>query len=297
MDMSTLFGVEGIVAVITGGGTGLGFIMAKALANAGAAKVYILGRRSNVLETAASSHPSLKPIVCDVGSKKSLQNAVDIITAETGYVNLVVANSGTFGPSESFDRSLSIQALRKNLFDAVSEEDFTRTYHVNATGVYFTMMAFLELLDAGNKNALQGGFGKPMREGSQFPHVQSQIIVTSSPAGYSRERTAPPAYVSSKAAVTQLAQLAATNFTPYQIRVNTLLPGYFVSEMSAHVLAPRDPEREGVDHPNFLPARRWGTEDDMSAATLYLASKAGAYCNGALLMFDGGRLSVIPSTH
>ncbi|KAI0490444.1 short chain dehydrogenase [Xylaria cf. heliscus] len=296
MDLSALFRVDGMVAVITGGGTGIGFVMAKTLAGAGA-KVYILGRRANVLEAAASSHPSIAPIVCDVGSKASLQSAVDRVTKESGYVNLVVANSGILGPYTSYDRSLSIQELRKSLFDDVAMDDFTATMHINTTGASFTISAFLELLDAGNKNALKGGFGKPAREGSIVPFIQSHVIVTSSNGAYVRDSASPLAYVASKAAVTQLAQQAATNLAAYQIRVNTLTPGYFMSEMAGFVITSRDPETEGLDHPSFMPARRFGTEDELAGTILYLASKAGAYCNGTIFNFDGGRLSVIPSTY
>ncbi|KAH8159700.1 hypothetical protein CIB48_g8541 [Xylaria polymorpha] len=296
MDMSALFRVDGMVAVITGGGTGIGLVMAKALVGAGA-KVYILGRRASVLEAAAASHPSIIPIVCDVCSKESLQSAVDRVTHEVGYVNLVVANSGILGPYKHYDSSLSIQELRKSLFEGVSMQEFTETMNVNTTGAYFTILAFLELLDAGNKNALKGGFGKPLREGSKVPLIQSQAIVTSSIGAYSRERATPPAYSASKSAVAHIAQHAATNLAPYQIRVNTLAPGFFMSEMAEFIVTARDPETDGLDHPDFMPARRWGTEDEISGSILYLASKAGAYCNGMIFNFDGGRLSVIPSTY
>ncbi|KAF7548503.1 hypothetical protein G7Z17_g7009 [Cylindrodendrum hubeiense] len=159
MDSSTLFRVDGIVAVISGGGTGLGLMMARALAGAGAKKVYILGRRQATLEAAATAHSSISPVACDVTSKESLQVAVDTITKDVGYVNLVIANSGVIGPLKSFNPEMTIQELRRNLFDEVTVESFTEVLHVNVTGAYFTMLAFLELLDAGNNNALDGGNG------------------------------------------------------------------------------------------------------------------------------------------
>ncbi|KAI1429630.1 short chain dehydrogenase [Xylaria sp. FL1777] len=296
MDVSTLFRVDGLVAVITGGGTGIGFVMAKALASSGA-KVYILGRRANILETAASSHPNIVPLVCDVTSKKSLQSAVDTITRDVGHVNLLVANSAIFGPPTVFDSNLSIREVRSRLFDEVEMDTFTEALHVNTTGAYFTMVAFLELLDAGNKSAVGGGFGSPIKQGSAVPRVQSQIIVTASLASYVRHHSSPPAYIASKAAVTQLAQHAATNLAPYQIRVNTLAPGFFDSEMADPFISVRDPETEGLDDPNFMPARRFGTQEEVAGTILYLASKAGAYCNGSIFAFDGGRLAVVPSTY
>ena len=73
-------------------------MMAKALAVNGAKKVYILGRRADALEKAASEHPAVVPLQCDITSKESLQNAVDRITTEVGYINVVIANSGVLGP-------------------------------------------------------------------------------------------------------------------------------------------------------------------------------------------------------
>lgn len=200
-------------------------MIAKALAGAGTDKVYILGRRKDVLEKAAAEHESITPIECDVASKKSLQSAVDIITKERGYINLLVANSGIFGPSNGFNFDLDIHDLRKSLFEETSMEDFTQAFHVNVTGTYFTMLAFLELLDAGNKKAVKGGFGAPLKEGSDVPSIQSQVIINSSLSAYSRHRQCAPAYSGSKSAITHLAKHACTNLAKYEIRVNVLAPG------------------------------------------------------------------------
>lgn len=200
-------------------------MMAQTFAGAGAKRVYILGRRIANLENVASQHPSITPLICDVTSKPSLQDAVDTITKEIGYVNLVIANSGALGPMNSYNTKIAIQDLRRNLFDEVSMESFTDSLHLNLTGAYFTMLAFLELLDAGNKHAIEGGFGAPLKAGSQVPSIQSQVIFIGSIGSFSRYSFTPPAYMGSKAAIIQLAKQAATNLTPYQIRVNTLAPG------------------------------------------------------------------------
>lgn len=225
MDTSKLFRVDGMVAVITGGGSGIGLMMALALAGAGAKKVYILGRREDVLKSAAAQHPSLRPLVCDVGSKESLQSAVDTVTKEIGYVNLVIANSGVSGPLSFYNSELSIQELRKSMYEDVSMVEFTDTFRVNATGAYFTLLAFLELLDAGNQNAARGGFGAPLEENSDVLSIQSQVIFTSSAAGVSRLDPLAPAYMASKAAIDHLAKGASTNLSQHGIRVNVLAPG------------------------------------------------------------------------
>ncbi|KAK7753567.1 hypothetical protein SLS62_004425 [Diatrype stigma] len=207
---------------------GIGLMMTKALAGAGAKKVYILGRRKEVLDKAAAAHPSIVPIECDVCVKRSLQAAVDFVAKDAGHVNLVIANSGVIGPETRYSADMSVAELRGMLFDGVSVEDFTETLNVNVTGAYFTLLAFLELLDAGNQQALKGGagaFGAPGREGSDVPSVQSQAIFTSSISAYSRFWTSTPAYGSSKAAVAHLAKHASTNLAKYGIRVNALAPG------------------------------------------------------------------------
>lgn len=246
MDTSRLFRVDGMVAVVTGGGTGIGLVMARALAGAGADKVYILGRRRERLEAAAAATPGLVPVECDVTSQTSLQRAVDTITRDAGRVNLLVANSGVTGPTtQRFAPGLSIAELRQRLFADVAIADFTAAFEVNVAGAYFTMLAFLELLDAGNRHALAppakdgddentavpplSPFGAPdvpaAGAGAPVPAVQSQVIFTSSIAAYSRMSASTPAYAGSKAAIAHLAKHASTNLAPYGIRVNALAPG------------------------------------------------------------------------
>lgn len=269
--------------------------MARALAANGASKIYLLGRRPEPLASAAAENPGvLIPLPCDVTSTTSLQSAVDRITSEVGFINLLVANSGILGPTTGWDPSLSVSEVRSKLFTQESFAGMTDTLNVNVTGAFFTIVAFLELLDAGNKHAVtKGGFGKPLREGSDVPSVQSQVIVTSSIAAYSRTTMTKPAYGASKAAILHLTKQASTNLARYGIRANTLAPGLFPSEMASSLIGDRDPGKESYDDPKFLPSRRFGGDEEMGGTVLYLASRPGAYCNGMVLMVDGGRLSVM----
>ena len=201
-------------------------MMAKALAVNGAAKVYILGRRLDRLQAAAAETSKFIPIECDVASKTSLQSAVDRITAESGYINLLVANSGT-ASAVRWDPNASVEDLRRTLFEDHSMEEFTDVYNVNATGAFFTIIAFLELLDAGNKRALAGGFGSPAGTGiaDSVQAIQSQAIVTGSISAFSRFQVASPSYLGSKAAITQLVKQASSMLAKHGIRVNALAPG------------------------------------------------------------------------
>ncbi|KAI1491012.1 short chain dehydrogenase [Biscogniauxia mediterranea] len=298
MDSKGLFRVDGMVAVVTGGGTGIGLTITKALVGAGASKVYILGRRRDVLEAAASSNPAaIVPVVCDVGSKASLQAAADAVAQDTGYVNLVVANSGLGGVMARWHPSSSVAEVRRRLFDGVAMEDFTQTFHVNVTGAYFTMLAFLELLDAGNRNALKGGFGAPLAPGGDVPSIQSQVLFTSSISAYSRMWMSNPSYSGSKAAIAHLTKHASTNMVRYGIRANALAPGIFPSELATALMGDRDPGKETPDDDQYIPARRFGGDEEMAGTILYVASRAGAFCNGLILVTDGGKLSTMPSDY
>lgn len=217
-------------------------MMAEALAINGAAKVFLLGRRAEVIQDAAAKYPEVMvPVQCDVTSKESLQSAVDEVAKTTPHINLLVANSGGAGEKISYQPGMSLSELRAHLMSA-SMEAFTETLHLNTTGAFFTMVAFLELLDAGNKHAVSAGsagsgsgasdggqgpvvFGAPIRPESKAPSIQSQVIFTTSLAAHSRGWWTTPHYGSSKAALSFLMKQASTNLARYGIRANALAPG------------------------------------------------------------------------
>ncbi|KAK5150594.1 hypothetical protein LTR04_006784 [Oleoguttula sp. CCFEE 6159] len=288
IDAATLFRVDGLVAVITGGATGIGLMMAKALEANGASKVYVVGRRKGKLEEAANQakHGNIIPIQGDVSSKESLEQIADQVRSEVGYINLLVANSGISGPQiSSVPKDASLSDFKKHAWSTPMEE-FTNTYAVNSTGVWYTVLAFLELLDAGNK---KGNMGE----------VKSQVIATSSIGGYNRMSAAGIAYNTSKAATTHMIKQLATLMVPHSIRFNALAPGLFPSELAAPLLelANGDMTKEGAFEKSFIPAGRTGSEEDMAGTILYLASRAGAYLNGTIVVIDGGRLSLLPATY
>ncbi|KAK4494872.1 hypothetical protein PRZ48_014228 [Zasmidium cellare] len=277
LDNNALFQVSGLVAVVTGGGSGLGRMMARALASNGAAKVYVIGRRLNKLEETAEGFSNITPIQGDATDKDSLKAAAERVKAESGYVNLVIANSGVSGPGVELPQNPSLAQIQDH-FWSYNPQDLNNVWAVNNTGAFFTMVAFLELLDAGNKS-------------QKTPGVQSQVIIIASIAGYSRSLATTVAYVPSKAASIQQVKLFSTFFAKHGIRVNGIAPGIYPSEMT-----------EGItDRPGFnvgtIPAGRLGTEEDLRGTVLYLASRAGAYTNGAVLITDGGRLSQLPASY
>lgn len=298
LNVNNLFGVQGIVAVITGGGSGLGLYVAKALDANGAKAVYIIGRRSAPLEKAASEalNKSIIPLQGDVTSKDSLASMAEKVASEQGYINVLFANSGIIGvpagrllnARSGVGPKVSVQEFKRAMWEP-SMEDFTQAFHVNVTGVFYTSVAFLELLDAGNKagNITQ----------------KSNIIVTSSIAGFARALSAGFAYGASKAGTTHLVKMLATYFGDWKIRVNAVAPGMFVSEMTDTLAVFKQMRAEGKDpgveggFPRALcPAERCGTEEDMAGVALFMMSRAGGYLNGNVIVPDGGRLGEMPAT-
>ncbi|GAW21913.1 hypothetical protein ANO14919_114400 [Xylariales sp. No.14919] len=177
LSAANLFNVKGLVAVVTGGGTGIGLMITKALASNGAAKVYILGRRLNVLREAASNigNPNIVPVICDVTSVEALKTAVSQIEQDAGYVNLLVCNSGIGGPfgNQPKPETTLDEFVSANM--AAPIEDYTKTFAVNASAVWYTTMSFLKLLDAGNSRA--------------NVEQKSQVVAVSSIGGFNKTNT------------------------------------------------------------------------------------------------------------
>ncbi|XXG95623.1 hypothetical protein Hte_001891 [Hypoxylon texense] len=271
-----LFNVKGLVAVVTGGGTGIGLMITKALVANGVSKVYILGRRLQVLQeaTAQLGSNNVVPVTCDVTSKESLQSAASKVQQEAGFVNLLVCNSGIGGPDGNRpkpDTSLD-EFVEGNL--SVPFEDYSDTFAVNTGSVWYTALSFLKLLDAGNK---QGNVEQ-----------QSQIVAVSAVGSFSK--IGKFAYGQSKAACNHLMKQLSVLLPQWNIRANLICPGLYPSEMSASII------EKGSIGKDIVPLGRAGDEQDMAGAILYLASRAGAYCNGTVIITDGGRLTTVPST-
>jgi len=299
IEAGNLFNVKGLVAVVTGGGSGLGRTMARALAVNGAAKVYIIGRREEALKATASSVPggSIIPIVGDVTSKASLQQCVDKVKAEVDAVDVLVANSGISGPSvptlDANQQPVGIEELAQNMW-APEPEEVNSTYAVNLTGIHFTVAAFLPLLNEANKKRPQ-----PPTADNFTP--RPQIITTGSIGGYNRRPLGNLSYGPSKAGVIHLTKQLATALIPYDIRANVIAPGLYLSEMTQAMYEKQGKIQshnvEGTFPKDVVPATRTGDEQDMAGVILWLCSRAGAYINGCVVVTDGGRLSVVPSSY
>ncbi|KAF3384251.1 Rhamnolipids biosynthesis 3-oxoacyl-[acyl-carrier-protein] reductase [Penicillium rolfsii] len=301
LQASNLFSVQGRVVVITGGGSGLGRIVARALAINGVSKIFVLGRREDALRETAAQAPDgvIIPVKCDISSKESLVSAYETVAAQTTHVDILFANSGILGPlmrsppPKADGTPPSLSELRDELFN-IPMEEFTNVLNVNVTGSYYTVLAFLPLLEAANKK-------RPAPQVGVLTAPTAQVIITSSIAGFNRKVPFSYAYNTSKAAATHLVKMLSTNLAAYDIRVNGLAPGLYDSEMANEVFVQMGAQGGGISEGSFsrdmIPLTRAGSEEDFAGLVIWLASNSGGYVNGTMLLTDGGRISVVPNTY
>ena len=162
------------------------------------------------------------PVQCDVTDKQSLVAAAQRIKDEAGFVNVVIANSGITGPQlQDLPQDASVEQFQQFMWN-MDMQQFTDTYNLNVTAVFLTLVAFMLLLDAGNKAP---------ESPTTSTGIKSQFITTSSIAAFNRKATAGFAYGTSKAAVTHLMKQMSGYLGPFHIRANVICPGMYPSDM------------------------------------------------------------------
>ncbi|KAF8752777.1 Enoyl-(Acyl carrier protein) reductase [Rhizoctonia solani] len=260
--LDKIFNVSGLVVLVTGGGTGIGLMMAKGLASNGA-KVYIGGRRKDVVEKAAGEH----------GSK---------ISGELVPAGRVGATSGFLSDPNAPECS-DTDTLGKALFYNESFEGWSTAFSVNVSSVFFVSTAFLGLLENASK----------AREAETGDGVLQLSI--SQVFAYNASKAA--GIHLTKMLSTELA------LRSIPVRVNSIVPGAFPSEMTGSeasvsaqgsTLTVAQVERiaQGITQ---VPSARGGLEKDIVGIVLYLVSPASYYVNGQALAVDGGFLAVNPA--
>ncbi|KAF2722458.1 NAD(P)-binding protein [Polychaeton citri CBS 116435] len=285
-----LFDCSKFVAVVTGGATGIGLMITQALA-ANGAKVYIVGRRVEALENAAKTHcpkqsgqghGEIIPLgPCDVTSKDDLERIVTELGEKEKYINLLVCNAGVAGPKAEPEHE-DARDLKQKLWENESVEEWNGTYNTNVTSVYFTTVAFLPLLQAG------------ITPKGPLNRFASSVIVTSSMSGMMRHAQGHFSYNAAKAATVHLTKLMSAEFQRTWIRVNSIAPGYFPSEMTAK--SSDEKNKSGVpdetaQEKGHVPAMRLGRDEEMGMTALFLAKNE--YINGEIIAVDGGVLNVV----
>ncbi|VUC30171.1 unnamed protein product [Clonostachys rosea] len=278
LQIENLFSVKDKVVVITGGGSGLGKALAEGFSGNGA-KVYITGRRAEVLERTAQElneratlGGQVIPIPGDVGTKEGCANLIKQISGREQYIDVLINNAGLPGSISypAWDPN-DADAVEKGLWESLNDDNFTSTNSVNISGVYFTTVGFIPLLRK-----------------AQDPSV---IVVASLAAIMNQRAMGTLTYATSKAASLHLSKLLAGRLHPMKIRVNCILPGIFPSEMTT---TDKSSSQSTLNHFATAAAKRCtagraGNPEEIVGPCLMLSSKAGGYMNGGYLMVDGGR--------
>ncbi|BEJ12977.1 hypothetical protein CspHIS471_0301510 [Cutaneotrichosporon sp. HIS471] len=275
-----LFSVTGRTVVITGGGTGLGKAIANAYVTNGA-KVFISGRRTEVLDAAvqlikpqAGKGGDIVAVPGDVSTKAGCKKLYDDIAKLTDVVDVLVNCAGVMksyrNPTSDVD---NIDAVAKMLWEGCDDDDFNYTNQININGVYFTTVAFIPLL---MKSDLKS------------------VVVIASIAGHILQRAVGSvSYGASKAGTMHTANLLAGRLSPGKIRVNTICPGIFPSEMTGVSAAEGGHKYDIGKGAQMAAARsvvgRPGMPHEIVGPVMLLGSRAGSYMDGATLVIDGGR--------
>jgi gluconate 5-dehydrogenase len=251
--VSELFKLEGKVAIVTGGATGIGRQMAGALAEMGA-NVVVCARDVARCEQAAAELESTGVralgLACDVRSEADIASVVGRTHAEFGRIDVVVNNAGTVWvdwPEET------------------PTEGWQKVVDVNLTGPFFLSRAVGPIM-IGQKSG-------------RIINIASVAGLKGAPA----EILNAVSYHATKGGLIAFTRDLACKWARHGITVNAIAPGWFPTEMTGSLLSAH--QETLLDH---VPLRRLGGENDLKGAVVFLASDAGAYVTGHTLVVDGG---------
>ena len=246
-----LFGLHGKNALVTGASSGIGKQVALAYAQAGAA-LAIAARHREPLEALAADIAAeggtAVSITCDVTQPEQVATMVNRAADELGGIDIAVCNAGIIGFESLLD---------------MSPEEFQRIQNTNVNGVFLTAQA------AAKSMVSQRRAGTIITTASMSGH----IINTPQQVGH---------YCASKAAVIHLTKAMAVEFAPHSIRVNSVSPGYILTELVEPYA-----EYHALWEPK-IPLGRLGRPEELVGIYLYLASDASSYMTGSDIVIDGG---------
>jgi gluconate 5-dehydrogenase len=245
------FRLDGRLALITGSSGGIGFALARGLAQAGAT-VVLNGRDAGKLAQAhaelAGEGLAVHARAFDVTEREQVDAGIEAIEAELGAIEVLVNNAG-------IQRRAPFQDFAAADWDALMRTNLDSIFHVG---------------QAVARRMIPRGRGRIINICS----VQSEL---------GRPGIAP--YTASKGAVKMLTKGMAIDLGPHGINVNGLGPGYFKTELNAKLVADETFSAWLINH---TPSRRWGDVDDLAGAAVFLASDASRFVNGHILYVDGG---------
>ena len=253
--MHDLFKLKGQTALITGASSGLGAHFASVLAQAGA-DVVLAARRIdqiNALAEKISAQTQQKALAVqtDVKDAQSVAHAFDEAERALATPTIIVNNAGL---------------AHSNFAQLLSEEEWHDVIETNLSAVWRIAK------EAANRMIKASSAGAIINISSILAERPGPMLAS---------------YAASKAGVKQLTRTMAIELARHNIRVNALAPGYFRTAISGDFL---DSEA-GIKMTQRIPMRRTGALDELSGPLLLLASRAGAYMTGAMVIVDGGHLS------
>jgi NAD(P)-dependent dehydrogenase (short-subunit alcohol dehydrogenase family) len=259
MKAAQLFDVTGLVTVVTGGGSGIGYAMAEAMADNGARVILVDVDRARIEAAKARLSErggTVSGEVLDISDVPAVNALFDRIAAEHGRIDVAFANAGvTAGPG---------YGSPEGVIEKVSMDLWRSSMGVNLDGTFATLQAAARHM-------------KPRRRGS--------IVVTASIAGLKTSPLPGYAYHAAKAAVAHLVRLAAKEMGAHGVRVNGIAPGPFATNMAnGRMLDPVVAAKFAAT----VPLGRMAEPDEAKGLALLLASPASSYINGAVIPIDGG---------
>jgi NAD(P)-dependent dehydrogenase (short-subunit alcohol dehydrogenase family) len=276
---NSLFDLKGRVALVTGGGSGIGLMITQALAVNGA-KVYIVGRTADKLNTVVKTYNQdiegeIIALPGDVTKKDDVARLVKEIESREQCLCILVNNAGI--SSETVQpESGSASEMKHNLFDTskTTAKDWIDTYEADVVSVYFTTAAFLPLLQ---------------RSSERHPHWSGTAINITSISGLVKGAQHHFAYNAAKGAASHLTRMLAAEVASagHKVRINGLAPGVFPSEMTAS--ESDEFQKSHLDKEKYegkVPAGRPGRDIDMAQGILALV--CNQYIDGQTLVVDGG---------
>jgi len=242
--------LEGKVAVITGGSSGIGLATAKLFQEVGA-RVAISGRNQETLDAAVKElGPGIVAVRSDVSIFGDLDTLFEVVTKKLGRIDVLFANAGIarFAPISD-----------------VSEDTYDDTFNINVKGVFFTVQKAIPFLNDNASVILNTSFVN-----------QAGVPATS-------------VYAASKAAVRSMARSIASELATRGIRVNVVSPGPISTPIYGKLGLPKEAvDAFAANIVSQVPLRRFGKPEEVAQAALFLASSASSYVTGVELNVDGG---------
>lgn len=252
--MKNLFSVEGKVAVVTGGSSGIGAMMAKGLLEGGA-KVYITARKVDRLMKKAeelSEYGECIAIPGDMASVEGIEAFVKAVFEKEDHIDILINNAGANWVAP---------------IDIFPEAGWDKVMDINVKSMFFMTQKCLPLLSKGTAD-------DPAR-----------VVLISSIHGLSNPGLPSYSYSASKAACAHLTRHLATDLADRKINVNGIAPGFFPSNMTKQVSENEAMNKMAISK---IPRGRSGEAEDIAGTALYLCSRAGAWTCGHTIVLDGG---------